>query len=94
MSIRITALVSVAALAVAGPAVAQDVKIGVLLGFTGPLESLAGPIAGGAEMAISEAADSGNFMDGATLTAVRGDDTCIDAGAATSAASGSSRPTA
>ena len=69
-----------------GAAVADDVKIGVLLGFTGPLESLAPPIAEGAEMAIKEVSDSGKFMGGSTVSAVRGDSTCVDAAAATAAA--------
>lgn len=82
----VTALVSALALTAAVPALAEDVKIGVLLGFTGPLESLSPAIAAGAELAMAEATESGNFMDGSTVTPVRADDTCIDAGAATAAA--------
>ncbi|WP_339107231.1 ABC transporter substrate-binding protein [Thioclava sp. GXIMD4216] len=75
------------ALAMTGTAaLADDVKIGVLLGFTGPLESLAPGMAEGAELAMKEVSDSGKFMDGSTVTPVRGDSTCIDAGAATSTA--------
>lgn len=72
----------------AGPALAQseDVKIGILLGFTGPLESLSPAIAAGAEMAMKEVSDSGKLLDGAKVTAVRGDDTCVDAAAGTAAA--------
>ncbi|MFV0246263.1 MAG: ABC transporter substrate-binding protein [Qingshengfaniella sp.] len=70
----------------AGSASAEDVKIGVLLGFTGPLESLAPPIAAGAELAIAEISNSGAFLGGSTVTAVRGDSTCADASAATAAA--------
>lgn len=80
------AMVSAAALVAATPSFADDVKVGVLLGFTGPLESLAPDIASGAELAIKEVSDSGEFMDGSTVEAVRGDSTCIDAGAATTAA--------
>ncbi|MCI2393681.1 ABC transporter substrate-binding protein [Aliiroseovarius sediminis] len=69
-----------------GAAFAEDVKIGVLLGFTGPLESLAPHIAGGAELAVQEVNDSGLFMDGSTVSAVRADATCVDAAAATAAA--------
>ncbi|GHE95382.1 branched-chain amino acid ABC transporter substrate-binding protein [Aliiroseovarius zhejiangensis] len=69
-----------------GAAFADDIKVGVLLGFTGPLESLAPHIAGGAELAIAEINDSGLFMEGSTVTAVRGDSTCVDAAAATAAA--------
>jgi len=81
-------LFTVAALAAAlvGAAHADSIKIGVALGFTGPAESLAGPMAAGAEMALKEASDSGAFLGGTTITAVRADSTCIDAAAATAAA--------
>jgi len=79
-----TATVLTAALV--GAAHADSIKIGVALGFTGPAESLAGPMAAGAEMALKEASDSGAFLGGTTITAVRADSTCIDAAAATAAA--------
>ncbi|MBD3764603.1 MAG: ABC transporter substrate-binding protein [Rhodobacterales bacterium] len=69
----------------AGAATAQDVKIGILLGFTGPLESITPSMALGAELAIKEVNDSGKFALG-TVTAVRSDSTCVDAAAATAAA--------
>lgn len=65
---------------------AKDVKIGIILGFTGPLESLAQQMAGGAEAAIEEVSASGMLLDGAKVTGIRADSTCIDAAAATSAA--------
>jgi branched-chain amino acid transport system substrate-binding protein len=61
----------------------EEIKIGVVLGFTGPLETLAPPMAGGAELAIAEVSDSGLLLGGSTVTAVRGDSTCVDAAAAT-----------
>ena len=70
----------------AGAAAAEDVKVGVLLGFTGPLETTVPGMAAGAELAIKEVSDSGKFMGGSTVTAVRGDTTCVDAAAAQSAA--------
>ncbi|MDX5401685.1 MAG: ABC transporter substrate-binding protein, partial [Rhodobacterales bacterium] len=69
-----------------GAASAQEVKIGIILGFTGPLESITPNMAAGAEMAIAEVNAAGTLLDGANVTAVRGDSTCIDAGAATAAA--------
>lgn len=69
-----------------GAAYAQDVKVGVLLGFTGPIESLTPPMAASAELALKEASDSGAFLGGKTIEAVRGDSTCGDAAAATAAA--------
>ena len=38
---------------IAGGAFAQDVKIGVVLGFTGPLESITPAMAAGAELAMA-----------------------------------------
>ena len=65
---------------------AEDTKIGILLGFTGPLESLANDMAAGAELAISEVNESGMFLDGATVSSERGDTGCIDAGLAVASA--------
>lgn len=70
----------------AGAASAEDIKIGVFLGFTGPIESLVAEMAPGAEFAISEVDASGKLLGGSSVTAVRADTTCIDAGAATAAA--------
>jgi branched-chain amino acid transport system substrate-binding protein len=78
-------LASAATALFAGAASAQDVKIGILLGFTGPLESITPNMAAGAEVAIKEINDSGKFSLGA-VSAVRGDSTCVDAAAATAAA--------
>ena len=64
----------------------SDVKIGVILGFTGPIESLTPSMAAGAEMAMSEVSESGLLLGGATVTPVRADSTCVDASAATAAA--------
>ncbi|WP_028956582.1 ABC transporter substrate-binding protein [Sulfitobacter sp. 20_GPM-1509m] len=65
---------------------AKEVKIGVILGFTGPLESITPAMGAGAELAMAEVTDSGALLDGAKVVSIRGDSTCIDAGAATSAA--------
>ena len=65
---------------------AEEVKIGVILGFTGPLESITPAMGAGAELAMAEVTESGALLGGATVTSVRGDSTCIDAGAATTAA--------
>ena len=64
----------------------SEVKIGVVLGFTGPLESITPAMGAGAELAMAEVTESGALLDGMTVTSVRGDSTCIDAGAATAAA--------
>ncbi len=61
---------------------AKEVKLGVEFGFTGPIESLTGPMASGAEMAMKEVTDSGLLLDGAKVTSIRVDDGCIDNGLA------------
>lgn len=76
---------AVSALA-AGGAFAQEVKIGVILGFTGPLETITPHMAAGAELAMAEVSASGALLGGATVTPVRADSTCIDASAAQAAA--------
>ncbi|WP_116082221.1 ABC transporter substrate-binding protein [Tropicimonas sp. IMCC34011] len=85
---RLLMTTAIASLAFAGAAAAQDneVKLGILFGFTGPIESLTPNMAAGAELAMSEVTEAGTFMDGATVTPVRADSTCIDSAAATAAA--------
>ena len=65
---------------------AMEAKIGVILGFTGPIESLTPQMADSAELALTEVNDSGAFLEGVTLVPVRADSTCTDNGAATAAA--------
>ncbi|WP_299612687.1 ABC transporter substrate-binding protein [uncultured Tateyamaria sp.] len=79
-------MASAATALMAGSVSAEDVKIGVILGFTGPIESLTPSMADGAELAMKEVTDSGLLLDGATVASVRADSTCIDAGAASAAA--------
>ena len=67
------------------PTYADNVKIGIILGFTGPIESLAPVMAKSAEMAINEVNKSGNFTHG-KINTVRADSTCVDAAAAQAAA--------
>ena len=69
-----------------GAAFAEDVKLGVLFGFTGPIESLTPSMADGADLAIKEVNDSGALLGGLQVVAVRGDTTCIDSAAAVAAA--------
>ena len=80
-------LTSAAIAAVASGAAAQEqINIGILLGFTGPIESLTPSMADGAELAMKEVTDSGLLLDAATVTTVRADSTCIDSAAAQAAA--------
>lgn len=75
-----------AMIAAAPAAFANEIKIGVLLGYTGPLESITPHMAASAELALKEISDSGLLLDGATITPIRADSTCVDAAAATAAA--------
>ena len=70
---------------IAGTASAEDIKLGIFLGFTGPIESLVAEMGPAAELAIKEVNDSGKLLGGSTVSGVRGDTTCVDAGAATAA---------
>ncbi|MGP3697052.1 ABC transporter substrate-binding protein [Rhodobacter sp. NSM] len=79
-------LAGTATVALAGAATAEDVKLGIILGFTGPLESITPNMASGAELAIEEVNAAGSLLDGSKITVVRGDSTCVDAAAATAAA--------
>ena len=81
----ILATTAVAALG-AGAASAEDIKLGIILGFTGPIESITPAMRDAATMAINEVSESGALLDGSTVTAVEADSTCIDSGAATAAA--------
>lgn len=81
-TILIPALLTV----LSAPVLADDIRIGVILGFTGPIESLTPDMASGADLAFAEASESGKLLDGKTVVGVRGDSTCIDAAVASSAA--------
>ena len=78
-------LASVAILFFSANVYAEDTKIGILLGFTGPIESLTPDMAAGAEAAIAEVNAGGGLLGG-QVTGVRADSTCVDSGAATAAA--------
>ena len=79
-------LATAATALMAGSASAEDVKIGVLIGFTGPIESLTGHMANAAELAMSEANASGKALNGWNFVSVRADSTCGDSAAGTAAA--------
>lgn len=81
-----TAMTAVMAASAQAGSHSETIKIGVMMAFTGPLESLAPPIAAGAELALEEVNEAGGILDGKMLEAVRGDGTCEDASAATAAA--------
>ncbi|WDR04596.1 ABC transporter substrate-binding protein [Devosia rhodophyticola] len=71
-------------LALVVPSVAEDVTIGFIGGFTGPIESLTPPIFAGAELAVKEVNEQGGILGG-QLTLVSADGAC-DATTAAAAA--------
>jgi len=86
---KISTLASAALLTAAMGSTAQaaeEIKVGVILGFTGPIESLTPDMASAAELAFKEASESGKLLDGSTIVVERADSTCVDAAAATAAA--------
>lgn len=76
---------SVSAVA-AGGALADEVRIGVLLGFTGPIESLTGHMADGAELAFQEINEAGGILGGQMIVPVRADSGCVDSSLAQASA--------
>ena len=71
-------LATAASALMAGAALAEDVKLGILFGFTGDIETLSTNMAAGADQAITEINESGKFTLG-TVVGVRADATCGDA---------------
>ncbi|WP_019998493.1 ABC transporter substrate-binding protein [Aureimonas ureilytica] len=70
-------------------AFAQDatVKVGLIGGITGPIESLMPPITNAAKLAVSQVNEAGGIgKNGAKVEMVIGDDGCIDAARASDAA--------
>ena len=65
-----------------------EIKMGIILGFTGPIESLTPAMAASAELAFKEASDSGSLLGGSSISVIRADSTCVDSAAATAAAEG------
>ncbi|WP_309667117.1 ABC transporter substrate-binding protein [Tabrizicola sp.] len=80
-------LATAATALIAGAASAEEIKLGIFIGFTGPIESLTGHMAAAAELAMKEASDSGKLLGGTTVVGARADSTCaIDTAAGTAAA--------
>ena len=76
-------LASAVTLLMSANAYAEDIKLGIIFGFTGPIESLTPDMAKGAESAIAEVSASGALLSGSTVTGIRADSTCVDSAVAT-----------
>lgn len=84
--VAIVVATAIAAAVTAAPtAFAEDVKLGILMGFTGPLEAMSPPMADGAKLVATHVNEQGGIAGG-KLEFVVGDDTCTDATSATGTA--------
>ena len=63
-----------------------EIKIGIILGFTGPIETLTPAMRDSAKLAFAEVSASGALLGGETITPLIGDSTCVDSDAAVAAA--------
>lgn len=72
----LTLAVAAGVLATALPALAEDVKMGIIGDLTGPIESLAPPIVAGAELAISQVNAQGGILGGGKLSSAVADSGC------------------
>lgn len=84
--IKKTLLGVATAAALVGAVQAEEVKIGFLGGFTGPIESLTPPIYDAARLAVSHVNGQGGILDGDILVMPSADTTCVDSSAATNGA--------
>jgi len=79
-------LAVIVSLSTLSTAALAEIKVGIILGFTGPIESLTPAMRDGARMAFDEASNSGNLLGGESITILEADSTCVDSAAATAAA--------
>ena len=63
-----------------------EIKVGIILGFTGPIETLTPAMRDSAKLAFAEVSASGALLGGETITPLIGDSTCVDSDAAIAAA--------
>lgn len=68
--------VAASVLGLAAPALAQEVKLGILGDLTGPIESLAPPIVAGAQLAFDHVNAQGGILDGGKIVTITGDSAC------------------
>ena len=82
---KIAGLTAALMLATSATAMAADTTIAVILGFTGPLDTLSPPMLASAELAAKNINDQGG-INGGNLKIITGDDNCVTADMATAAA--------
>jgi len=79
-------IAAIMSLSLLATSVFAEIKVGIILGFTGPIESLTPAMRDSAKLAFQEASDSGALLGGETITVIEGDSTCVDSSAAQSVA--------
>ena len=68
------------------PAAGDEVRMGIILGFTGAIESITPNMAAAAELAWAEISASGAWLGGQTIVPVRANSGCTDVPLATASA--------
>ena len=79
-------LAAIVSLSTISTAAIAEVKVGIILGFTGPIETLTPAMRDSAKLAFAEASDSGALLGGERVQVLIGDSTCVDSDAAVAAA--------
>jgi len=79
-------LAVIVSLSTISTAALAEIKVGIILGFTGPIETLTPAMRDSAKLAFAEVSASGALLGGETITPLIGDSTCVDSDAAVAAA--------
>ena len=79
-------LAAIISLSTISTAALAEIKVGIILGFTGPIETLTPAMRDSAKLAFAEVSASGALLGGETITPLIGDSTCVDSDAAVAAA--------
>ena len=79
-------LAVIVSLSTISTATLAEIKVGIILGFTGPIETLTPAMRDSAKLAFKEASDSGKLLGGESVQVLIGDSTCVDSDAAVAAA--------
>ena len=79
-------LAAIISLSTISTAALAEIKVGIILGFTGPIETLTPAMRDSAKLAFAEVSSSGKLLGGETITPMMADSTCVDSDAAVAAA--------
>ena len=79
-------LAAIISLTIISSVALAEIKVGIILGFTGPIETLTPAMRDSAKLAFAEVSASGALLGGETITPLIADSTCVDSDAAVAAA--------